>query len=279
MYEANIRNHNTTIITLEPSFGERSNPVTMIECGRHVFHNFTTQTPINVRLSEECPPAYEEFQGCCVCTKRPKTPDDYLCELVSSIEMVSSAASPQFKVVHSNELLDSTDSPQSRLRPPPNTPEGLSYRRKEPARDIHPEFRERVERREQEYKDLFSSGPSLKEFTGLSTGNPSSPNTREAFLINSDEDLDPGYQTAWSNRVYRDLHSSSLRLKENIDPFASSLGPRYREREAWKEREFRDLCSGRLSLREYRDHLVSDLGPSFWSIVDIGASLLEMVYP
>lgn len=318
--------------------------------------------------SHEGSPPYKEL-GCCICTKRPKTPNDWLCELIRAFEGYSAVGVQQCDLVNSSQVLDSIDSPQYRLQPPPNTPEAglINATLKDLRQDFDPGYRERADRREREYKDLCSGKLSLKEHGNLSTSGFCSSSTPEACSIKADElieDIDPEHQAAWRDRVCRDLHSASHGMKENrhafvsslgspteavllnlkqssddvepdyldgpqgrerayrdltsgklswrecrrlfstnpdspfwdvetsieagmpnpdgsvkdLDPFASSLGSRYREREAWKSREFRDLCSGRLSLREYRDHLTSGLGFSFWAIVDTGASLLEKVY-
>lgn len=118
----------------------------------------------NGRLSQEPPPTYEESKECCICTKRPKTPNDYLCELIQIAEMDPPADSPQCDLIHSNEMIGPKKSPQHRLRPPPNTPEAVLFERKEPTEDIDPGYRERAERREREYRDLCSGRLSLREY-------------------------------------------------------------------------------------------------------------------
>ena len=67
----------------------------------------------HISMNQTPPPPYKS-NACCISTERPRTPDEYLCDLICSIEMNDS---------NSTDIL-----PGARVLRPQNTPQANSFK-------------------------------------------------------------------------------------------------------------------------------------------------------
>jgi hypothetical protein len=146
---------------------------------RHRASTKNLSVSTNPDLEREPQPPYEpKPKACCRCTERPKTPDEYLRELIHAAETIylrDSLEHPQCDAVLSDNTNVFAYGAQPRLHPLQNTAEATLFISDERSKDIDPGYRERADLRAHKYQ-------LVEDLVSRSLGSP----TWEIIILGAD---------------------------------------------------------------------------------------------